>query len=111
MAFTGASSMRAAIVIFFTALFLSAGLALIGGLVLDTWYNAMLDLGWFDLPAEWDSTLVLAFLMRLFYFGSICIAIYGIGVLVITIYHKYVLDDDEDEEEETGSMTYTGGNI
>lgn len=112
MAFTGASSMRAAIVIFFSSLFLSAGLALIGGLVLDTWYNTMLDLGWFDLPEDWDNNAVLAFLMRLFYLGAICIAIYGIAVLVITIYHKYVLDDDEDDEDdEMGTMTYTGGNI
>ena len=105
--------MRQAIVIFFTALFMAAGLALIGGLVLDTWYNAMLELGWFDLPAEWDSNMVLAFLMRLFYLGSIAICIYGIAVLVITIYHKYILDDDEDDEDEenSGTYTYLGGNI
>lgn len=112
MAFTGASSMKAAIVIFFTSLFLAAGLVLVGGLVLDTWYNTMLNMGWFDLPEEWDSSAVLGFLMRLFYLGAILIAIYGIAVLVITIYHKYVLDDNEDdEEEEIGPMTYTGGNI
>lgn len=112
MAFTGAKSMKAAIVIFFTSLFLAAGLALVGGLVLDTWYNTMLDMGWFDIPAEWDSSAVLFFLMRLFYLGALLIAIYGIAVLAITIYHKYVLDDDEDDDnDDPASMTYLGGNI
>lgn len=113
MAFTGASSMRAAIVLFFTSLLLGAGLILVGGLVLDTWYNAMQEMGWFDLPAEWDSTNVLNFLMRLFYFGGVAISLYGIFVLVVTIYHKYVLDDDEEDEDgdDMSNMTYTGGNI
>ena len=83
------------------------------GLILDTWFNAMFDAGWFELPPEWDTNNVTSFLMRLFYFGCIAICIYGMVVLVVTIYHKYVLDEDEDEddEDEIGSSTYIGGNI
>lgn len=104
--------MQRAIVIFFICCFSAAGLAIIGGLCLDTWYNAMINIGWFDVPAEWDSSAALSFLMRLYYFGCLAIVIYGIAVLVITIYHKYILDDDEDnEDEEPNTMTYTGGNI
>lgn len=110
MAFTGASSMKAAIVVFFISCFMGAGLALVGGMCLDTWYNAMLNIGWFDLPAEWDSSAALGFLMRLFYFGCLIIPVFGAAVLIITIYHKYVLDDNE-EEEDPGTMTYIGGNI
>lgn len=113
MAFTGADSMRQAIIIFFLCCFSAAGLALVGGLSLDTWFNAMFDVGWFEVPPEWDSSNVVSFLMRLFYFGCIAICIYGIVVLIVTIYHKYVLDEDEDDddEDEIGSSTYIGGNI
>lgn len=109
MSFTNAQTMQRAITIFFISCFMGVGLALIGGLCLDTWFNAMLDVGWFDVPAEWDSSTARTFLMGLFYFGCLCIPAYGIAVLVITIYHKYVLDDDEDES--IGSNTYIGGNI
>lgn len=110
MVFTGAASMKKAVVIFFVSCFMGAGMALIGGLCLDTWYNAMIDIGWFDVPAEWDSSAALAFLMRLFYFGCMLLPIFGIVVLVLTIYNRYILDHGEDEEDNI-TQTYTGGNI
>ena len=106
MAFTSADSMMTAIGIFFTCCFVGLFLALIGGLALDIWYEAMLNAGWFNLPAEYETGL-LDFLIGLFYTGCICIPLYGLYILALTIYHQYVVEDDEDEEY----SPYLGGNV
>ena len=108
MAFTSADSMMTAICIFFTSLFCGLFLALVGGLVLDVWYEGMRAAGWFSIPAEYETNL-LPFLMGLFYTGCVCIPLYGLYILILTIYHQYIVEDNSEDEEYSSS--YLGGNV
>lgn len=108
MAFTSADSMMKAIGIFFGCLFAGLFLALVGGLTLDVWYEGMRAAGWFSLPAEYETNL-LPFLMGLFYTCCVCIPLYGLYILILTIYHQYIVEDNSEDEEYTSS--YLGGNV
>lgn len=100
--------MAKAVGLFFTAVFCGLFLAIIGGLVIDVTYSALLNAGWFNLPPEYETNL-LSFLINMFYVCCIAIPLYGVYIMVITIYHQYVVQDGEDEEDE--SSMYLGGNV
>ena len=108
MAFTSADSMMTAIGIFFGCLFAGLFLALVGGLTLDVWYEAMRAAGWFSLPAEYETNL-LPFLMGLFYTGCVCIPLYGLYILILTIYHQYIVEGEEETDYTVSS--YLGGKV
>lgn len=104
--FTPADSMAKAVGIFFASVFCGLFLAIIGGLVIDVTYSALLNAGFFNLPPEYETNL-LSFLINMFYVCCVCIPLYGVYVMVITIYHQYFIED----EEEDNSSPYLGGNI
>lgn len=107
--FTPADSMGKAVGLFFASVFSGLFLAIVGGLVIDVTYSALLNAGFFNLPPEYETNL-LSFLINMFYVCCVCIPLYGVYIMVITIYHQYVVQDGEDEDDSESSM-YLGGNV
>ena len=108
MAFTSASTLGAAFVIMAICQVLAITLAVIGGAFIDMFYDAMILSGILNIPGSLGDFSTLHYLIGLYYMACIGLALYGIFVVGMTVYHKYIVQDDEEEEEET--TTYTGGN-
>lgn len=109
MAFTGADTLMKAIVAFFMSLFLGAAMAVCGGAIIDVTFDVFSDQGFFNVPDEWSSFATYRYLIYLYYAFCCIFPLYGAAYLGVTIYHKYIIEDDWDDEDD--EPIYTGGNI
>lgn len=107
MAFTGANTMWEAVVLFFMSIFMGLAFALGGGAIIDVVFTQFAASGVFAVPAEWANYDTYRYLIRMFYALCIAMPIVGAVYLGITIYHKYIIEDDEEEE----NYIYSGGNV
>ena len=101
--FTSANSMMEALVIFISCQIMAVLFALVGGAIIDVFYNAMVNSGWMDISGPFGNFDPVNIVIGLYYLFCTFICLYGIFILALTIYHKYVLDEEEDED-----AVYTG---
>lgn len=106
MVFTAAKTMLDALILFAICELMALTFALVGGAVIDTFYEAMVSSGLMNIPGGWGDFTTLDYLIGLYYVSCICVCLYGVLILFLTIYHKYIVEEDEEED----TAVYTGGN-
>lgn len=74
-------------------------LATVGGPVLDILHDQFSRMGLFDLPPAWDTTTHYMTLVDLFYVLPYLLPMFGLFVLMVTIYHWYQEEHEENEDE------------
>lgn len=100
MAGTSPTNMLSGILLFFGIELLALVIAIFGGSILDLLEGNFYALGFYsNLPAEWDTTAGEGMLVNIFYAVPYILAILGLFVLFVTIFHR-VGRDREDEDEE-----------
>ena len=106
MSGTSSVTMLKAVMIFFSSCLISIILATIGGSVLDILSNQFYNMGWYDLPSEWDSPINIA---NIYYAVIYILPIIGIYILFVTIYQRY--RTDQDDEYDYNSYMIQGGRM
>lgn len=108
MAFTPAQTMWSAIVLFFLSLFVSLTFILVGGTILDSVHYGFEMAGIFDIPGIWGDLTLYNLVTALYYGLWVLVPVVCFVLMVISVYHMYVLDD---EEEQQFRAMPPGGNI
>lgn len=109
MAFTSAGTVWEGVVMFFLSLFFSLTFILVGGTILDSVHYGFEMAGIFDIPGIWGDLTLYNLITTIYYGFWVIVPVICFVLLAVSIYHKYVLDDDE-ELDEFRAMP-PGGNI
>lgn len=104
MAGTSGENMLGGIILFFGVELLALIIAIFGGSILDLLEGNFYALGFYsNLPAEWDTTAGEGMLVNIFYAVPYILALLGLYILFITIWHRHGSDrEDNDEYNEYG---------
>lgn len=98
MAGTSGTSMLGGIILFFGIELMALTVAVLGGSILDMLEGQFYAMGWYSLPAEWDTNAGEGMLVNIFFAMPYILGLLGLFVLFVTIYHR-VGQDREDEDE------------
>ena len=118
MAGTQGKHMLTGVIAFFIAEIMALATAVVGGSVLDILEVQMAGTGMLDVPNEWliqsGSTYYHPYtiMVNIFYAMPYIMALLGLLILFVTIYHRYTADTvEEDEEDEYNAymQQYNGG--
>lgn len=109
--------MLAGVIAFFIAEIIALATAVIGGSILDILEVQLAGAGLLDVSTEWltpvGDTYIHPYtiLVNIFYAMPYIMALLGLVILFVTIYHRYISDtEEEDEEDEYAYMQqYNGG--
>lgn len=101
MAGTSSTSMLGGILLFFGLEIIALVVAVLGGSILDLLEGQFYAMGWYELPAEWDTNAGESMLVNIFYATPYIIGLLGLFVLFATIWHRVGQDRDEEDEEYT----------
>lgn len=104
--------MYTAIVLFMLLTLLGVTLAVIGGGLLDIIESEFYEMGWFDVPPEWDTYAVYRGITNIFYAIPYILPLMGLFILLYTIYQRYTVDvelDDDDDDGYRPPRLHSGG--
>lgn len=96
MAGTSPFTMLQAIMIFLSSCLIGIIIAAVGGPVLDMLDYQFYQLGWFNLPSEWDTNAGYLMVVNIYYSLVYIIPVLGFFILFVTIYQRYRTDEDDE---------------
>lgn len=101
MAGTSPMSMMTAGIIFFSSIVTGVIVGVVGGSLIDILEYEFNALGWFNVPAEWDTSAGYEMIRNIFFMMPYIIPLLGLFVILATGYQRYGRDKKEQEEDPT----------
>lgn len=98
MAGTTPMSMMTAGIIFFESIVIGVVVGVVGGSLVDILEYEFNVLGWFNIPAEWDTSAGYEMIRNIFFVLPYLIPLLGLFILLVTTYQRYGRDKKEEED-------------